>query len=154
MEVQPVRPKPVYPPVFLLAAVVLMIGLHFLLPARQVIPSPYRYGGLVPIVAGFVVVLWAARIFERTGTTIKPFETSSALVVRGPYRVSRNPIYLGMVVALAGLAVLIGSVTPFLVVPAFAYLIDRRFIRAEEEQLDRTFGSQYGAYRARVRRWL
>lgn len=150
----PVFSKPVYPPVYLLASMLLVIGLHLLVPVRQVIRSPYRYLGAIPLAAGFAVVLWAARIFERSETTIKPFETSSTLVVRGPYRVSRNPIYLSMVVALLGVATLAGSIMPFLVVPAFAVLIDRRFIRAEEAHLERTFGPQYDAYRKRVRRWI
>ena len=131
-----------------------MVCLHFLAPVRQVVSGPYRYLGIIPLGAGLAVVLWAAGIFERAGTTIKPFEKSSTLVVRGPYRVSRNPMYLGMVCGLVGVGVVTGSVTPFLVVPAFAYLIDRRFIREEEALLEQTFGSQYSAYKACVRRWL
>ena len=154
MSVPASASKPVYPPTFLLISVVLMIALHVLLPGKQVIRATSRYAGLIPMAAGFAVVLWAARIFETWGTTIKPFEESSALVIQGPYRVSRNPIYLGMVIGLIGVAMLLGSVTPFLVIPAFAYLIDRRFVRVEEAQLEQTFGSEYASYRARVRRWL
>ena len=146
--------KPIYPPAYLLVAVVLMVCLHLLAPLRQVISAPCRYLGVIPMGAGLGVVLWTAAIFQRAGTTIKPFETSSTLVVQGPYRVTRNPIYLGMVSGLVGVGVLAGSVTPFLVVPAFAYLIDRWFIREEEALLERTFGSEYGAYKTRVRRWL
>ena len=131
-----------------------MVCLHLLVPVRQIISAPYRYLGVIPLATGLAVVLWAAGIFRRAETTIKPFEKSSTLVVQGPYRVSRNPIYLGMVCGLVGVAVMAGSVTPFLVVPAFAYLIDRRFIRAEEGLLEQTFGSQYVAYKAEVRRWL
>jgi protein-S-isoprenylcysteine O-methyltransferase Ste14 len=104
--------------------------------------------------AGLVLNMWGSRLFDRTGTTIKPFETSSALVLHGPYRVSRNPMYLGMVVFLFGVWVLAGSITPFLVVVGFAYFIDRRFIRPEEAMLEQAFGSQYASYRARVRRWV
>jgi protein-S-isoprenylcysteine O-methyltransferase Ste14 len=98
--------------------------------------------------------LWVAGIFDRAGTTIKPFEESSALVTTGPFRVSRNPVYLGMVLGLLGVAVLAGSLSPFLVIPLFAVLIDRRFIQAEEAQLERTFGASYVAYKSQVRRWL
>jgi protein-S-isoprenylcysteine O-methyltransferase Ste14 len=131
-----------------------MVCLHLLMPVRQLIVGPYRLLGVIPMAAGLAIVLWAAGIFRHAGTTIKPFESSSALVLEGPYRVTRNPIYLGMVGALAGVAVLAGSATPFLVVPAFAYLIDRRFIRKEEAMLEKTFGSQYEAYKTKVRRWL
>jgi protein-S-isoprenylcysteine O-methyltransferase Ste14 len=146
--------KPLYPPTYFLVAVLLMLGLHFLIPVKQVIRSPYRYLGLVPMAAGLVLNMWGSRLFDRTGTTIKPFETSSALVLHGPYRVSRNPMYLGMVVFLFGVWVLAGSITPFLVVVGFAYFIDRRFIRPEEAMLEQAFGSQYASYRARVRRWV
>src|SRR5439155_8467115 len=120
----------------------------------QIISGPYRFLGVIPMAAGLAVVLWAAGAFRRAGTTIRPFEKSSALVGQGLYRVTRNPIYLGMVCSLFGVAVVAGSVMPFLVVPAFAYLIDRRFIRAEEALLEETFGAQYVAYKANVRRWL
>jgi protein-S-isoprenylcysteine O-methyltransferase Ste14 len=63
-------------------------------------------------------------------------------------------MYLGMVSSLLGVAVLCGSATPFLVVPAFALFIERRFIRVEEKMLEETFGSEYAAYKARVRRWI
>lgn len=148
------RGRRVYPPTFLLLAAVVMVCLHFLVPFRQIIRAPYRYLGIVPLVAGLAVVLSAAAIFQRMGTTVKPFEKSSTLIVHGLYRATRNPIYLGMVVSLIGIAVLAGSVSPFLVVPAFMYVIDRRFVRAEEAILEQTFGSQYAAYKASVRRWF
>jgi len=146
--------KPIYPPVYWLLSIAVMLSLHFLMPIRQVVQGRSRYLGVIPLLAGLAVVLWAAGIFRRAGTTIKPFEKSSALVVQGPYRFSRNPIYLGLVGGLLGIAILAGSVTPFLVVPLFAYLVDRRFISAEEAQLRQTFGSEYDAFSARVRRWL
>ena len=154
MNEQSEASKPIYPPTYVLLSVVLMVSLHLLVPVRQLIVGPSRLLGIIPMAAGLAVVLWAARIFRRSETTIKPFENSSTLVLRGPYRVTRNPIYLGMVCALAGVAVAAGSATPFLVVPAFMYLIDRRFIRKEEAMLGQTFGSQYQAYKGKVRRWL
>jgi len=148
------RRRTIYPPAYLLLAAVLMLGLHVLAPVKQVIASPLRFLGIIPLIAGVAVVLWGAGIFRRVGTAIKPFEPSTVLVVDGPYRVSRNPIYLGLVCALVGVGVMLGTLTPFVVVPIFAYWIDRRFIRAEESMLAETFGPRYDAYRARVRRWL
>lgn len=154
MSAGPHATKPVYPPTYCLLAVAIMICLHFLAPVRQVIVDPFRYLGVLLSGAGLALVLWAAGTFRRAGTTIRPFERSSALVVQGPYRLSRNPIYLGMVSGLVGIAVMAGSITPFLVVAAFGYLIERRFIRAEEAMLKETFGPAYLAYGSRVRRWL
>ncbi len=146
--------RPVYPPVYFLGAAIVMIALHRWAPVRQIIPPPFRYVGVGLMLAGFLMDVGLALRFRRAGTTIKPFQESSALIVDGPYRYTRNPIYLGMVCGLTGFAVLAGSLTPFLVVPVFAMLIDRRFIRGEEAVLARKFGSEYDAYRARVRRWI
>jgi protein-S-isoprenylcysteine O-methyltransferase Ste14 len=148
------KPRRMYPPMYLALAILLMIGLHRVAPLRQIIGWPWRYLGVIPFAIGLWLVLWVNAIFRRVGTTIKPFEESSALVTQGPFRVSRNPIYLGMAIALFGVAVLLGSITPFLVVPAFAFLINARYIRAEEVVLAKTFGRPFDDYKERVRRWL
>jgi protein-S-isoprenylcysteine O-methyltransferase Ste14 len=144
----------VIPPVFFLAAVLLMVGLHVAFPVRQVLQFPPRYGGLLFVLAGILLALWAVRLFAQAGTTIDPFKESTALVVRGPYELTRNPMYVGMVAVLVGIAVLLGSLSPWIVIPLFVALIDVRFIRAEEAALDRMFGARYRTYKARVRRWL
>lgn len=144
----------VLPPVYLLVALLLMAGLHVAFPVRQVIRFPYRYSGLLFVLGGILLVLWAARLFGQAGTTIKPFQEPSALVVRGPYRFTRNPMYVGMVGVLVGIALLLGSLSPWIIIPLFVMLIDTRVIRAEEAALDRMFGARYRTYKARVRRWV
>lgn len=144
----------VLPPVYCLVAFILMVCLHVLLPVAQVVGSPLRYGGLFAMVASLALVLWAAGLFLKAGTTIKPFRGSSALVLAGPYRFTRNPMYVGMVGGLLGVAVLLGSLSPFVVVPMFVAFIDSQFVRAEEAMLEKSFGDAYRAYKARVRRWL
>lgn len=98
--------------------------MHYIVPGAQLIDSPFRYTGIFLVVGAIALVLWAAILFQRAGTTIKPFQESSALIASGPYRITRNPMYMGMVGILLGIAVLMGSVVPFLVVPAFAVLIE------------------------------
>ena len=144
----------VLPPVYFLLALIAMVALHYLVPIAQLISSPFCYTGIVLVVSAIALVLWAAVLFQRAGTTIKPFQESSALIARGPYRITRNPMYVGMVGALLGIAVLLGSVAPFLVIPVFAALIQSKFIRAEEAALERTFGSVFLDYKSKVRRWL
>lgn len=144
----------VYPPVYLLLAAFLMAGLDLVFPFRHVIPRGLQYSGIALLIAGLALDVWAAGLFSRAGTTVKPLEPSSALVTRGPFRLSRNPMYLGMVVALVGLAMVLGSLAPFAVVPAFALLIEHRFIRREEAMLESTFGTAYVEYRSKVRRWI
>ena len=148
------KSKRVLPPVYFLAALVSMGALHFFLPIAYILRPPYSTSGSFLFVAGAVVVLWAARLFNRAGTTIRPFQEPSALVTSGPYRYSRNPIYLGLVLALIGIGLLLGTLSPFVVVPVFICLIQQRFIQPEEAALEKTFGSAYAQYKRQVRRWL
>lgn len=144
----------VFPPLYLLVSLILMVCLNLFAPVARIIDAPLRYFGLIPLVAAGVLGGSAVRRFHRTGTTIKPFETSTTLVLAGPYRLTRNPMYVGMAGILFGAAFLLGSLSPFVVVPAFVALIHTRFIRAEESILEQTFGRTYSDYKRRVRRWL
>ena len=154
MSAQVRKKRPILPPVYFLAALLLMGLLHFFIPGAPLIQSPYRYVGFVLSAIALALVVWAAGLFRKTGTTIKPFQESSSLVVNGPYRLTRNPMYVGMVGVLVGTGVLLGSLAPFAVVPVFVWMIQWRFIRAEEASLRRTFGPEYREYQARVRRWI
>ena len=144
----------VLPPVFFLIAVVLMVGLNMLAPGAEWIPAPWNYLGALLIMTGGLLGGISANLFTKYGTTIKPFEESSYLMVEGPYRFTRNPIYVGGVVILLGIAVLLSSVTPFLVIPVFVWLIRTRFIAVEERMLEERFGEEYLKYKAWVRRWI
>lgn len=154
MDKRATGPGRMVPPMFLGVAVLLMLAIDRVLPAKEIFRSPLSYYGAILVAVGLWLVFSVRAMFRRAGTTIKPFEESSTLVVDGPFRLTRNPIYLGMVLALVGFGVLLGSLTPFLVVPAFAFLIDQSFIQAEEAMLARKFGKQFEDYKRRVRRWL
>ena len=142
------------PPVYFLAAVILMIGLHLILPWPRWQEISLEAGGVALILGGLALTVAGARLFQKRGTAIRPFEPSAALVVEGPFRFTRNPMYLGMFLALTGLALLLGSAAPLLVVAAFVWLIRTRFVRVEERMLAERFGPAYEDYRRRVRRWL
>lgn len=142
------------PPVYFLVALLVMALFHHVFPIAQLYGAPYRYAGIVLMAGAIALVLWAALHFRRARTPIRPFQPSSALVTGGPYLYTRNPMYLGMAGALLGAGVLMGSVTPFIVIPAFAGLINERFIQNEEALLEERFGAAYVEYKSRVRRWL
>jgi len=131
-----------------------MVGLSFLLPFRKLIPSPYNWIGLLPIALGAAINIWASGHFAKIQTPIKPFERSTHLVSVGLYKYTRNPMYLGMVIILGGVGLLLGSLSPFLVIPVFIWLIQRNFIPAEEKMLEEVFGDDYLDYKSHVRRWL
>ena len=133
---------------------VAMAVLHFGFPIAQPIREPYRYAGAVLIGLAVALGFWAVALFRRAGTGVVPFSEATTLVIRGPYRFTRNPMYLAMAGILVGTAIWLGSVTPWLVLPAFMALIAERFIAPEEAMLERVFGEGYARYRATVRRWL
>jgi protein-S-isoprenylcysteine O-methyltransferase Ste14 len=143
-----------FPPAFLFTTLAIMIALHFLVPGPQVISSPWRYLGLIPLLLGNILNALADQAFKRHKTTVKPFEESTYLVTYGIFRFSRNPMYLGFVLILAGIAMLLGSLMPWIGVPIFPFLMEIRFIRAEESMLEARFGDTWLEYKRRVRRWF
>lgn len=142
------------PPVYLLMALALMEALHRWWPLVSMWNAPLAYLGLLPLVLGLLMILVSLGAFRRADTGIVPFREATALVTDGFYRYSRNPMYLGMVLILAGIAALRGTLGAFLPIPLFAWLIHTRFILGEEQFMEAAFGAQYLAYKARVRRWL
>lgn len=146
--------RPLLPPTYFLFALVLMAALHFVAPLAQLIAWPWRLLGGLPILVGGALNVLCSRQFEQRGTTVKPFEESQALIVDGPFRYSRNPMYLGMGLILVGIAVLLGTLTPFLALPVFVWLVSVRFIVPEERALAQRFGSEYLDYKKKVRRWV
>jgi protein-S-isoprenylcysteine O-methyltransferase Ste14 len=144
----------VLPPAYFYLALIAMIVLHFLFPVLKIIPSPWNAIGVIFLLSGIMLSLMGDRIFHQAGTTIKPFKESASLVTEGVFRFSRNPMYLGFALLLAGAALLLGSLTPFLVIPLFIYLIEKRFIAVEEKMLSVKFGQAYLDYQKRVRRWI
>ena len=146
--------KRMLPPVYLFLSIVIMIILHFVFPLMRIIVFPLNLIGTLPFGLGIVINLTADTTFKKYNTTVKPFEKPTTLVTSGVFRFSRHPMYLGFVLVLAGIAILMGSLTPFLVIIAFAILIDTIFIRAEEEMLEQTFGDAWLKYKGKVRRWI
>jgi protein-S-isoprenylcysteine O-methyltransferase Ste14 len=132
--------KKILPPTNVLIAIVIMVVLHVLFPATVIISLPWNVIGLLPLLLGIGINLMADNALRKAKTTVKPFEESSALVTSGVYRISRHPMYTGFVLILIGVAAIMGSLLPFLVIPVFAVLIGMVFIRVEEQMLEDKFG--------------
>jgi protein-S-isoprenylcysteine O-methyltransferase Ste14 len=103
---------------------------------------------------GVVIAGWSWLIFNREGTTTTPGDRSVTLVTRGPFRLSRNPMYIGLTLAYIGEAGLLRQVWPLLLLPIVILYVDRAVIPLEERRLHETFGDTYGRYQTRVSRWL
>lgn len=110
--------------------------------------------GSVLLGLGAVVIVWAVWSFSAAGTPLYPERSEAKLVTRGPYRFSRNPIYLGFTLLYLGVAVYRDALWPVLFLPVVLWLLQLSVIRHEERQLEEVLGEEYRAYRDRVRRWL
>jgi len=142
------------PPSYVALAILAMAALRVIVPWRLLIPLPWALAGVVPLGVGVALNLVADAQLKRHGTTVKPFEESSALVTTGAYGICRHPMYLGATFILLGLGVILGCATPFVVIPVFVALIETRFVRVEEQMMEDRFGDAWRDYKARVGRWL
>jgi len=112
------------------------------------------FAGGVLVGGGVLLMGLAVAEMRRQRTTVIPHETPSMLVQTGIFRRSRNPIYLGDTLVLAGFVLFWGAWPSLLLVPLFMWLVTDRFIAPEEARMEETFGAAFDAYRAKVRRWV
>jgi protein-S-isoprenylcysteine O-methyltransferase Ste14 len=123
-------------------------------PITTLFPFPWSLFGIVPIVSGVLLGISAVVQFRKARTNLRPFREADTLVTTGPFRYTRNPMYLGLVLALIGAWILMRALSPLLGVLIFIGTADRWYIQFEEEMLQRKFGPDFHAYRSRVRRWI
>lgn len=142
----------IHPPLF---AAVLLAGtliLHALFEHGEV--AAHQLLGLLLVAGGVGVCFFAAALFQARDTTKNPYGEPSRFVVERPYTLTRNPMYLGITLALLGFAIFFSSVVMMLAPIGFFVALDQLVIPNEEAAMERLFGSQYLDYKARVRRWL
>lgn len=148
---------PVVPPVLFGAGIAAGFLLKWLVPVRLVPPSlkgPFCFAGAGLFLIGAAFGGWAFATFMRARTTPHPNHPVSALVAWGPYRLSRNPMYVGLSVATLGIALIANTPWILATLPLVWSALSRLVIEREEAYLERKFGDEYRAFRARTRRWL
>lgn len=119
------------------------------------LPAPVRLAaGAVGIAAWLALDGFAMLRFRQAGTSVAPRRAASALVTSGPYRATRNPMYLGMAFLYTGLALLLDVLWPLILLPVVLIVVDRFVIAREERDLETKFGEAYRTYTGRIRRWL
>ena len=150
----PHAPLRIPPPAYAVLLALLAWGAQTVFACPALLAYPWTLAGLAPGAAGAMLVLWSLSHFRGRRTTFHPFGRPSALVVDGPYRVTRNPMYVSLTLALLGLAAFVGALPYFLAPPAFVLIMNTTQIPHEERLLARLFGEEWEAYRRRVRRWL
>ncbi len=143
-----------HPPLIFGISILCGIVLGNVLPLKM----PYGlnstlYGGIVIAIA-FAIALWAILEFYREGTDVRPDRPDSALLTGGPYRFSRNPLYISLALVQMTAAIWLDNLWILLLTPLSVIVISRYAIRREEHYLEKLFGQKYHDYKKRVRRWL
>jgi protein-S-isoprenylcysteine O-methyltransferase Ste14 len=145
----------VRPPVAWIAALAAGVAADQLYPLGFVPASvPAAWVGGVIFAIAFALAIWAIVTIRNAGTQVETYKPTTTIVANGPYRFTRNPIYLGMVLGLIGLAIAFDSLWILVTLVLFYLVIRDGVIAREEAYLARKFGDVYRGYKSRVRRWL
>jgi protein-S-isoprenylcysteine O-methyltransferase Ste14 len=148
------RPTRLLPPGILFLSLMAVLVLDRVVPGPEILPPASRWVGMALFVIAAGLFVMSVGQFRRHGTPLRPFGDPGTLVTGATFRLSRNPIYLGMALVLASVWLYLGSTTPVVVPIVFCVVIQKRFIEAEEEFLTEHFGDAYREYQSKVRRWL
>lgn len=146
--------KRALPPTYFYITLLLVVILYFIFPIKTILDFPVNLTGLIPGIAGAVLNIIADKDFKKANTTVKPFDKSSTLITKGVFQISRNPMYLGMVLILLSASMITGTLSPFFVIPPYIIFMQIVFINEEEKMLEAEFGNDWKNYKTKVRRWI
>ena len=142
---------------------VFVLGYLLGVALQRITPLPLRWPmlpdvsvvvGLMVFALGAAIAAWGWATFRVARTTTVPGAMSAQMVTWGPYHFTRNPMYVGLTIGYLGEAVILQQIWPLVLLPLVLAYVDRVVIPLEERTLTGTFGTDYTAYRARVRRWV
>ena len=142
------------PPLIFASALGLGLLLQQLVPVAFLPRSWAKYVGWPLVAVSFLPGAFAAFAMRRARTDLNPYRPTTAIVAAGPFKYTRNPIYLSFTLLYAGITLLANSLWSALLLPGVLFVMRRGVIAREEQYLERKFGTEYLQYKARVRRWL
>jgi protein-S-isoprenylcysteine O-methyltransferase Ste14 len=142
------------PPLAFLAALGLGLLLHWLMPGHLLPVLFARCLGAALCLASVAAAIWGSATMRRAGTNVRPDRPVTALVTGGPFRFSRNPLYLSLTALYLGITLLCDALWPLATLVPLLAVVHWRIILREERFLEAKFGDDYRAYKTRVRRWL
>jgi protein-S-isoprenylcysteine O-methyltransferase Ste14 len=142
------------PPLIYVVLFGLGLLLHELMPFTFLPIIPARVVALICLGCGLLLAGWSNLLFRRAHTSLVPIKPTTALVVAGPYRLTRNPMYLGLLCIYIAAALWFGVMWVLVLVPLVVLAVQRLAIIKEERYLEQKFGDAYRQYRAHVRRWI
>ena len=159
MEKQPIETRRfktprIIPPIWLVLTLASMWVLDHWLPLLQLWDKPVANWGFFFIVAGLALDGWGALRFLLVKTGLVPFTPVTSLVKTGPFRFSRNPMYIGMLSIVLGGAIIFGSLSPFFMLPVLFLILRNLFVIPEEAMLEEVLGEPYLEFKQERRRWL
>jgi len=146
--------RKILPPTYFFACLIISVVLHYTLYSIEIIHYPFNLTGFLFFVLGTGLNIWPDQQLKKEKTTVKPFEKPSALIQTGAYKISRNPMYLGMSLLLMGAGFILGSIASFVGTIIFIASMEIIFIPEEERNMKMQFGEEFETYKKRVRRWL
>ncbi len=146
----------IFPPVIHIAAIVLGFLVQWAVPIRMGGSAPRfaMLAGCVLLGIAVGLIAWTATVMFRSGTTPNPTRPTTMLVTHGPFRFTRNPMYLAWEFICVGVGLAANALWPIVAAVPAIFLTRRLVIDKEERYLDRKFGAEYQDYKARVRRWV
>ncbi len=142
------------PPLLLLGAIAVAFLASAMSPGLRITANFFPIVGMVLMGIGAALFAWTVQNFQKHKTTLHPRGKPSTLITTGPYKISRNPIYLSFLLIATGTAMLFANVLAFVGPVIFFFFIQTLVIPFEEDTLTKVFGDSYGKYRKRIRRWL
>jgi len=143
-----------FPPLIFAVTIVIGVAAHFIFPVAITPHTPWRILGTVLALTAGTIALSARAQMVKAGTNIRPSLPSTAIVSGGPYRFTRNPMYLALCTLNLSIGLMLCDLIPVLLTLALAAVIHTGVIVREERYLEAKFGEVYSSYRRRVRRWL
>ncbi len=146
--------KILLPPLILFACLGAMIALKIYAPMGVWLTGPLTYIGVALMVVGGYIPAWGVQTFKKAETNLMPYNDPDSMVTGGPFRFSRNPMYLGMLILLIGVAIILGTKSSLIVPPIFFAIINWYHIPFEESRMAAHFGDGFEEYKSRVRRWV
>jgi protein-S-isoprenylcysteine O-methyltransferase Ste14 len=139
---------------YFMLIIIINLLLHFSTPIKQIISFPFKWIGLFLFILGWIPNVWVGIYFRKLKTSISSNKKPKKLITFGLFKFSRNPLYLGMIVALFGEAIFLGSIVTFILPFFFALFINYINIPREEKNMEKKFGRKYLEFKKRVRRWI
>ena len=147
-------PPPILPIVTIVVGHILGRFIPILDQYDLAIPERYWVGGFIVVGGVVILIVWPFLQFRNSGQDPAPWTTTPEIVVDGPYKFTRNPMYLGMILFCIGFAIILSDVWILILIPLCGWMIYHIAIRHEEVYLEEKFGDSYRAYKKRVRRWI